>query len=235
MSRFRAVFANRHVVLPVIHVSSTEQALRNAQLAQQEGADGVFLISHGRVSDDQLVDIHQAVVAALPGLWAGVNCLSLSTEEVFGRVGNRVAGVWVDDAMIDERRQDQPAAERVLTVQREHGWQGLYFGGVAFKYQRSVKDLAEAARLAARYMDVVTSSGPGTGKAATPDKIRTMKEALGETPLAIASGVTPENVTDYLAHADCFLVATGVSYTFEELDPARVRDLVRVVRAWQPR
>ena len=30
MSRFRAVFASRHVVLPVIHVVSREQALRNA-------------------------------------------------------------------------------------------------------------------------------------------------------------------------------------------------------------
>ena len=45
--------------------------------------------------------------------------------------------------------------------------------------------------------------------------------------------MTPENVTDYLPWADCFLVATGISYTFEELDPARVRDLVRVVRAWR--
>ena len=236
MSRFRAVFASRHVVLPVIHVVGVEQALGNARLAREEGADGVFLISHGRVSDDQLLEIYQEVVAGLPGWWAGVNCLSLPVEEVFARVGGRVAGVWVDDALVDERRPEQPSAEVILEVQRRHGWQGLYFGGVAFKYQRAVTNLAQAARNALRYMDVVTTSGPGTGQAADPDKIRTMKEALGETlPLAIASGVSPENVTDYLPHADCFLVATGISYTFEELDPARLRDLVRVVRAWRPR
>jgi predicted TIM-barrel enzyme len=59
-----------------------------------------------------------------------------------------------------------------------------------------------------------------------------MKRAIGDAPLAIASGVTPENVPDYLPWADCFLVATGISYTFDELDPDRVRDLVQVVRSW---
>jgi predicted TIM-barrel enzyme len=98
-----------------------------------------------------------------------------------------------------------------------------------------VRDLAKAARRAAPWIDVVTTSGPGTGKAAAPAKVRAMKEALGEHPLALASGVTPENVTDYLPWVDGFLVATGISYTFEDLDPARVRDLVRIVRAWHPR
>ena len=55
-----------------------------------------------------------------------------------------------------------------------------------------------AARNAMPYMDVVTTSGPGTGKAAAPEKIRTIRQAIGDKPLAIASGVTPENVPDYL-------------------------------------
>jgi predicted TIM-barrel enzyme len=233
MNRFRAVFSSRHVVLPVIHVASQEQALRNVRTARDGGADGAFLISHGRVSDDELLAIHQAVVAQMDSWWVGVNCLSFCVEEAFRRMGDRVAGVWIDDALIDERRDDQPEAARIAQVQREVGWRGLYFGGVAFKYQRPVRDLARVARLAAPWLDVVTTSGPGTGEAADPDKIRVMKEAIGDHPLAIASGVTPENVTDYLPYADCFLAATGVSYTFEELDPARVRAMVRVVRAWR--
>lgn len=234
MSRFRAVFANRHVVLPIVHVAGQEQAARNVQISRDCGADGNFLISHGLVSDEELLDIHQAVVAEQSGWFVGVNCLGLSAEGVFRLTGPDMAGVWVDDALIEES-EVQPRAERVLQAQRESGWQGLYFGGVAFKYQRPVRDLAAAARQAAPYMDVVTTSGPGTGQAAAPEKIRIMKQALGQHPLGIASGVTPENVTNYLDWADCFLVATGVSYTFEELDPARLRDLVRVVRAWQPR
>ena len=78
-------------------------------------------------------------------------------------------------------------------------------------------------------MDVVTTSGPGTGQPATREKITRMKRALGAFPLAIASGITPENVGDYLEVADCFLVATGISTSFTELDPGRLRELVNRV------
>lgn len=109
----------------------------------------------------------------------------------------------------------------------------MWFGGVAFKYQRPVSDLEAACRIAAQYIDVVTTSGPGTGRAADVEKIQRMKQALGDSPLAIASGITPDNVEDYLPHADYFLVATGISRSFTELDANRVHDLVAVVRAWQ--
>ena len=56
-----------------------------------------------------------------------------------------------------------------------------------------------------------------------------MKQALGEFPLGIASGITPENVSEYLDIADCFLVATGISTSFTELDPVRVRALMEFV------
>jgi hypothetical protein len=34
-------------ILPVIHVDSVEQALRNAEIARESLCDGVFLINHG--------------------------------------------------------------------------------------------------------------------------------------------------------------------------------------------
>ena len=61
---------------------------------------------------------------------------------------------------------------------------------------------------------------------------RRMRQALGTFPLALASGVTPENVTDYLPFVDCFLVATGISKSFTELDPAKVTGLVENVRGY---
>ena len=160
-----------------------------------------------------------------------MNCLDLDPPEVFQAVDERVSGIWVDHAGIDERADEQPLAEEASAARERSGWTGLYFGGVAFKYQRPVEDLARAARLAVRYMDVVTTSGPGTGIAAAREKIVAMKEAAGGFPLAIASGITPENVGDYLDVADCFLVATGISRSFTELDPIRLRTLIEQVGA----
>ena len=232
MNLFRQVFSASHVVLPVIHVDSLEQAQRNARTAREAGADGVFLINHW-MADEALLAIHEAVADAHPDWWVGVNCLGLSPEQVFRSVSPKVGGVWVDNAGIDEGQEDQPFAERVLAVRQSHAPGCLYFGGVAFKYQRHVDDLEAACPIAARYMDVVTSSGPATGSAAEVDKIRRMKQALGDTPLAIASGITPENVGDYLPHADSFLVATGISRSFTELDPVLVRALIRQVRSFE--
>jgi predicted TIM-barrel enzyme len=224
-------FSDRPVVLPVIHVASAEQALRNARIARDAGADGVFLINH-RIAAPELLDAYRHVAAAHPDLWIGVNCLGVAARDVFRTLPDGVAGVWVDDAGIREGVDDQVEAEQTALARRRASAQPSYFGGAAFKYQRGVTDLEAVARIAARYVDVVTTSGPGTGEAPDVEKIRRMRRALPATPLAIASGITPENVDAYLPWADAFLVATGISRTFEELDPPRVRALVERVRAY---
>ncbi|MCA9997898.1 MAG: hypothetical protein KDE56_19195 [Anaerolineales bacterium] len=229
-SRFSQQFSHRHVILPVIHVVDLAQAERNARIAYDAGADGVFLINHD-ISSQALLAVYAELTAVFPHWWLGVNCLDLDAAATFAAVPPGMAGVWVDNAGIDETRTDQPAAERVRQAQQQHGWTGLYFGGVAFKYQREVADLEWAAQTAVSWMDVITTSGPGTGHAASVAKIRTMKQAIGSHPLAIASGITPENVGDYLPHADCFLVATGISHRFDQFDPARVQALVQRIRA----
>ncbi|MEM7343973.1 MAG: BtpA/SgcQ family protein [Chloroflexota bacterium] len=229
MSPYRKIFRNRHTLLPVIHVESEEQALRNAEIACQQGCDGVFLINHG-FGYDKLLEIHDVVTQAFPDWWVGVNCLDLPPHQIFGKLSQHVAGVWVDNAGIDEQTVEQRQAETIEVARRASGWNGLYFGGVAFKYQRAVTDVGQAARLAARYVDVVTTSGAGTGKAAEYQKIVAMKKALGDTPLAIASGITPDNVETYLDVADCFLVATGISDSWTELNPKLVKRLVDKIR-----
>ena len=235
-SRFRQVFSNQHVILPVIHVESDKQAIRNALIAKNGGCDGVFLINH-QINHDELMIAHAAVKSAAPDLWVGINSLGREPATLFA--DRSLDGIWADNAGIEEDEDNQPYADRVRRCRDEHGWKGLYFGGVAFKYQRRVTALGEAARIATDYMDVVTTSGPGTGSAAAVSKIQAMKEAIPAFPLAIASGITPENVSEYLPHADCFLVATGISRSFTEFDPRRVEALVRNTRsaasAWRHR
>lgn len=231
MGRYRKVFQRPHVVLPVIHVDSSEQAQRNTLIAREAGADGVFLINHG-MPDSSLLDIHDAVAKRHHDWWIGVNCLGMTADETFKTVSPTVTGVWSDNAGIDEGQLDQPMARQIGETQQARVPNCLWFGGVAFKYQRPVTDLEAACQIATQHMDVVTTSGPGTGQAAEIKKIQRMKQALGDTPLAIASGITPENVHDYLPFADCFLVATGISQSFTELDSDRVRSLVVAVRAW---
>lgn len=66
--------------------------------------------------------------------------------------------------------------------------------------------------------------------AALVEKVRTMRESIGDTALALASGVTAENVHDYLPYVDAFLVGTGIESSFGIIDAARLDALVAAMR-----
>jgi predicted TIM-barrel enzyme len=51
-------------------------------------------------------------------------------------------------------------------------------------------------------------SGPGTGKPADPQQLRAVRAVARRAPVFVGSGVTAENVGDYAAWADGFLVGT---------------------------
>ena len=234
--RFREVFGPGKVVLPVIHVEGLQQALRNVVVAVEAGAPGVFLIAH-ELDWAQLFAIYRRVRRDFPDLWVGLNLLLKAkvSLRIMGTLGatelGDVAGLWVDNARIDEVHLAGGQPEALRALAERGSWAGLYFGGVAFKYQREVSLLEAAARAAEPYMDVVTTSGPGTGEEATVDKLRRMRAGLSEEGiLAVASGVTIDNVSGILPYVDCMLVATGISKTFSDLDPGMTRDLIAKVR-----
>lgn len=227
MNTFKSIFPRNHVFLAVVHVEGGVQAVRNAKIAEQEGADGIFLINHS-ISYPSLIECYNVVREEFPNLWIGLNCLDLGRSAV-NFIPKQVAGLWVDNAGINESTKPVLEAQEFVSLRRKSGWQGLYFGGVAFKYQGEIVNVAKVARLAIPFVDVITTSGAGTGKAANIEKIRLMKEAIGDHPLAIASGITPENIGEYVPYADCFLVATGISNSHTELNPARVRSLAKAL------
>jgi len=214
-------------LLPVIHVTDEAQALEQALIATAAGADGIWLINH-EIEAPELWRVFEAVRQNDPGFWIGLNFLDLHPIEAMHRMTELVDGLWVDDGGI---RVHGPTAqaEAVWRLKESKGWEGQLFGGVAFKGQPAVRDAAEAAKAAVPIMDVVTTSGTSTGVAAAVDKISWMKAALGDSPLAIASGITPENVLEYVAYVDYFLVATGISRDFHHLDPEKTAALATIL------
>ncbi len=226
-------------VTPVIHALDEAQAIRNAAVAIELGAAGVFLINHDFESE-RLLPIIRAVRQRWPALFMGVNFLAetgLDAFPVLGRLqadGCMVDAYWADDARIDERARQQIEAHQISDARAASGWTGLYTGGVAFKKQRPVApgDYAASARIGAEWMDAVCTSGAATGIEADDAKIGTFRAALGDSPLALASGVTPENVGRYARDVDLILVATGVSPAgdFYNIDPARLARLLDQTR-----
>ena len=228
MTDYRSIFAERNVFIAVVHTENHEQAMRNIAIARDNGADGVFLINHS-IPASCLIDIYIAAHARFPSFWMGMNMLGQDPTAAIDGMPDNEGGLWVDDAGVQESGES-PTADVFLAHRRERpAWKGLYFGGVAFKYQRKVRDPALMAERAMKYVDVITTSGDGTGIPPDVEKIVAMRSRIDGYPLAIASGISPENVAEYTEHADCFLVATGVSDSHTELNPRRVAKLARVI------
>ena len=228
-------------VLPVIHVQDAQQTIRNISVAVAEGAQGVFLINHD-FGIEAFLPIVRAARNNFPALWMGVNFLAVTGKDAFPVLaslqeeGCDIDAYWADDARIDESSgpDGQSEAEDILAVKNSSGWCGLYFGGTAFKKQREVSpdDYGVAASLAAQHMDVVTTSGIATGKRADRSKVRTFRDALGDAALALASGVTPDNIDDYAQDIDAVLVATGINVIgdFYNIDKMKLRRLIHRCR-----
>lgn len=91
--------------------------------------------------------------------------------------------------------------------------QSRILGGIAFKCTSTFTDDAEIARRETTALrgavDVVTTSGSGTGSPPSVDKIRSMKTAALK-PLAVASGLSPVNVVEYEGLIEEVLVASSI-------------------------
>lgn len=219
-------------LFPVIHVLSEEQCARNVRTAIDAGADGAFIISHGQVSDDELVLMLPAMQAiggdAFP---IGINLLGRTTEDLLGNPP-QAGMIWGDDGL---NIMDPDLAKRRRLLREQSNSRMPFYGGVAFKGQRKVSDnhLGEVCRLAMTCMDVVTASGLATGIAADVERIRRMRAYIGDFPLAIASGIDARNVEQFLPLVDRFLVASSISDNRDELVPDKVAELVKIVHRYR--
>ena len=226
------------VILPVIHVLDDARTAANIDHIIDAGLKGCFLINHD-FGIEPFLPVLEAIRGRYPDFWIGVNFLAVTGLKAFpilaelGLRGVRIDAYWADDAQIDESAVTQKEADNIAATRTAGGWEGLYFGGTAFKKQRPVdpKDYARAAGIAGSFMDVVTTSGIATGQSADRGKLEDFRGALPDRPIALASGITPDNATDY-DMVDCFMVATGINFEndFYNIDPARLSQLVDVCR-----
>jgi hypothetical protein len=176
--------------------------------------------------DDDIIDpVAHGIKSRLPDLKVGVNYLTMPADKALKRsLEEGHDATWTDAAGIhSEGVMDLPRrCAELLEPRPEH----KFFAGVAFKYQRAEPNPVAASLMARDFGFIPTTSGEATGQAPGTKKLADMREGLGTHPLAIASGITPENVGElgrYLSH---ILVATGISKTFHDFDEEKLRTLM---------
>lgn len=226
MSKFRRYFRNGKVFLPVIHVRDEIQAVRNATVAFENGANGIFLIDHENREPGPLRGAFNTVREEFPDRFIGLNFLGLSGIEAVQFVSREANGLWVDNGGLTPGGSHVAAYPKAVweTLRKIHP-QCLYFASVAFKYQKVVFSVEEDAKILAPYCDVLMTSGEATGLPPSAEKLRAMRAAVGDHPIVSASGTSLENVGELFPYLDGVAVATHISRSEYELDPFKVRAL----------
>ena len=212
-------------IIPVIHTLNLEQVQYNVKLCADNGIDSIFLIDH-RPDENSLKNTEHYIDwirEDYPSMLIGANYLHLDTKEAIiesSRVG--VDYLWADRSYIDPKTMDK--ADDVLLNKHDFV---MYFGCVAFKYQKPVKDLEWTCRTAVNYMDVITTSGEATGHPPSIEKIKNIKRYIGNAPLAIASGINADNKNLYSEYTDYFLVASSITNKIEIIEEFKLKEFLK--------
>lgn len=199
-------------IIPVIHVLSEIQVEQNIMTCIQAGIEKIFLIGH-RVDDYQTQEIAMSMKYRYPKLWIGVNFLRIPLNERLKMKISPLDAIWFDETVNEK-------------ITKDH----LVFSGVDFKYQKKSSNLKEDCEIAMRYCNVICTSGTATGKAPNLTKIQTMREIIGDFPLAIASGVNEENAPFFKDFANYLMVATSITETGELISFTKLCKLIDSIK-----
>jgi len=224
-------------VFPVVHIvnSDVELAVHEGEKAFNLGADGILLIDHHNAwrNTNPLFESVNRLNEESSERFVGINILGFNSMQVMqaidkalknnkqtksieeGRVdillNNPPSGVWIDDMRDDYMT---PGLAMEFKKSKSYLKQIKILGGVAFKYTNTFTEDPKKAEYEAVYLkdsvDVMVTSGPGTGFEPSVEKIRAMKNSIGEKALAIASGISFENIYKYNGLVDQIFVSSSV-------------------------
>ncbi|MCZ6535264.1 MAG: BtpA/SgcQ family protein [Chloroflexi bacterium] len=230
--------------------SVRQRLLQDAQALFDGGVDGFILENFGdapyypnRVHPQTVAYmtlIGQEVRDAFPKP-LGINVLrndALSALAIATAVGAQFIRVNVYmGARVADEGLIQGEAHRVVRYRRELGSDVRIFADVAVKHSTPLgaMDLKDEVRdtILRGKADAIVVSGSATGSETSIADLKVAKEVAAGVPVLAGSGVTVGNVAETLAHADGIIVGTGFKVdwvTTNPVDPARVRELLRIAR-----
>jgi membrane complex biogenesis BtpA family protein len=226
------------------------RAVNEARILKEEGFDGIVVENFGDVPffpgsvDAATVATMTRMVLKIreaTGLPLGVNVLrndataamaiALATEAEFIRTNVHIGATVTDQGLIQGR------AHETVRDNLRLGAKKAIFADVLVKHGTPLgdRDPAQVARdtVERGLADAVLVTGAATGSAVDPDLLTIVRQAVPDTPLLIASGLTPRNARKLLPLSDGAIVGTALKrggVPGARVDRRRAR---RMAEAWR--
>ena len=169
----------------------------------------------------------------------GVNCLNCDPMGFELAMEYGASFVQLDSVVGHVNPRDEASIAAFLELYRNRYQGGYVLGGVRFKYQPVLSEntVEEDLAIAQGRCDAVCVTQDATGQETSMAKIEQFRAALGDFPLIVGAGVTPENAHKSLAVADGAIVGSFFKDTYKDDGEvsaehiAALMDAVRAIRA----
>jgi len=243
VEKVKSVFPDKISVIWVVHSENLEQTIDNVKIAVENWLHWVFLINHG-MPWEELMRIFKATREKFRDIWMWINLLDRDVTATMDAVWqleaswSKVDWVWVDNPEINWVNPWYDNQDRIELLIEDIWWNWLYFWWVAFKYMEQPRDLWVACREWQKYLDVITTSWPGTWKSADIGKVKTIRELSDNHPIWLASWVDDSNLWEFAQFIDVAIVASSLIKKWEDwrnirpeyFDPEKVKKLSEVAK-----
>ena len=189
---FLEIFANKKPILAMLHL---------------KGADDAEVMERLKREVDLYVE--GGVDAVIVENYYGVNCLGCDAMGFELAMRYEAAFVQVDSVVGHVQAEVEDVWQAFFDLYRER-YNGKLLGGVRFKYQPvlSKNSVEEDLAIGKGRCDAVCVTQDQTGQETSLSKITQFQKALGDFPLIVGAGVTPENMARQFACADGAVVGS---------------------------
>ena len=223
-------------IFGMIHLAGqnpVHRALEELSIFEEEGVDGAIIENYHGSFQNVIETLHETY-RRKPNIVIGVNilpnefCKSLPLAQQYGADFvqlDQIAGTYTSGKL--DFRAYETVKDRYPDI--------IVLGGVWPKYYHPVEgsDLEEDLKIGIQRAEAIVVTGAGTGKETPIDKIRRFREIIGEYPLVVGAGLTPDNAYEQLCIANGAIVGTSFKAgcnTNNLIDRQRVREFMLVVK-----
>lgn len=217
-----SLFAKPKPIIGMLHLKGEEDGTvmerlkREIDLYVENGVDGVIVEGYFGTYPSMVKGLEYVREAKLP-IPYGVNCLHVDAMGFELAMDYDAAFLQLDSVIGHLKPRDEASEAAFLDLYRSR-YQGKVMGGVRFKYMpvKSANTVEEDLVIAKDRCDAVCVTQDATGQETSIDKIRQFRGALGDFPLFVAAGLTPENVASSFAYADGAIAGSYFKDTYKD-------------------
>lgn len=214
MNNIVRVFGTAKPIIGMIHLKGTDdkdifrRAVREIDTLNRNDIDGIMIENY--FGDDyNVTEVLEYLHTFRSDLIYGVNILNdyYRAYELADQYG--ASFIQVDSVSGHLSHYDDMIFKKSIKILRDTS-NTILLGGVRFKYQPylSNKPLEEDLKIGMERCDAIVVTGTGTGIETDLHKIQEFRNIIGDFPLIVGAGLTPDNCVPQLSIADGGIVGS---------------------------